>query len=237
MKTLLLWPLLLVFVFPVHDPTTPQEGSSVTVVSFKWSKTRQNVTASNPSTTGPGTPAPAMITENKNLQRNARVNDPAGVRDPNADTADGRSAAIDKMTQESRTGKGTAVDGFAYLVNVQNTSKKVIDILFWEYQFIDPSNPANLTRRQFLCGVSIKSDKQKELRAFDASGPGAAAVTAAGAANPPGAGFQEKVVINRVEYADGSSWTRKDWNAAEIKLSYQRAMATPWNPGEMCRGL
>jgi hypothetical protein len=235
MKTLLLWPLLLVFVFPVQNPTDPQDGSSVTVVSFKWSKTRQNVTAPKPST-GPDTPAPAMITENKNLQRNARVNDPAGVRDPNADTLDGRSAAIDKMTQESRTAKGTAVDGFSYLVNVQNTNKKVIDILFWEYQFIEPSNPTNPARRQFLCGVNIKSDKQKELRAFDLSGPGAA-VSAAGAANAPGTGLLEKVVINRVEYADGSSWTRKDWNAAEIKLTYQRAMATPWNPGEMCRGL
>jgi hypothetical protein len=233
MKTLLLWPLLLVFVFPVQNPTDPQEGSSVTVVSLKWSRTRQNISASNPSTTGP---APAMTTDNKNFQRNTRVNDPAGVRDPNGDTADGRSAALEKSTQESRTPKGTPVDGFTYLVNVQNTSKKVIEILFWEYQFSDPANPANVTRRQFLCGVNIKSDKQKELRAFDMSGPGEA-VSAGSVANPPGKGFLEKVVINRVEYADGSTWTRKDWNAVEIKLTYKRAMATPWNPGEMCRNL
>ena len=236
MKTLLLWPLLLVFVFPVQNPTDPQEGSSVTVVSLKWSRTRQNVSASNPSATGPGAPAPAMITDNKNFQRNTRVNDPAGVRDPNGDTADGRSAALEKSTQESRAPKSTPVDGFTYLVNVQNTSKKVIEILFWEYQFTDPSNPANVTRRQFLCGVNIKSDKQKELRAFDVSGPGDA-VSAGSAANPPGKGVLEKVVINRVEYADGSTWTRKDWNAAEIKSTYKSAMATPWSPGEMCRGL
>lgn len=68
------------------------------------------------------------------------------------------------------------------------------------------------------------------------SGPGAT-VSAENVADPPGKGFQEKVVINRVEYADGSNWMRKDWNAAEIKLSYQRAMSTPWNTGEMCRGL
>ena len=233
MKTLLLWPLLLVFVFPVQKPTDPQEGSPVTVVSLKWSKTRQNVTAANSPTTGP---APAVTTDNKNFQRNTRINDPAGVRDPTRDTADGRSAALEQTVGESRSTKSSPVDGFTYLVNVQNTSKKVIEILFWEYQFIDPSNPANITRRQFLCGVNIKSDKQKELRAFDVSGPGEA-VSAASAANPPGKGFLEKVVINRVEYADGSTWMRKDWNAAEIKLTYKSAMATPWNPGEMCRGL
>jgi hypothetical protein len=236
MKTILLWPLLLVFVFPVQNPTDPQQGSLVTVVSLKWSRARQNASASNPSVTGPTTPAPAMITANKNFERNARGNDPAGVRDPNADTLDGRGAAIEKSVQEARTPKGTAVDGYTYLVNVQNTSKKVIEILFWEYQFIDPSNPAIVTRRQFLCGVNIKSDKQKELRAFDVSGPGET-VNAGSVADPPGKGLLEKVVINRVEYADGSSWTRKDWNAAEIKLTYKRAMATPWNPGEMCRGL
>jgi hypothetical protein len=220
MKTLLLWPLLLVFVFPVQNPTDPQQGSLVAVVSLKWSRARQNASAPNPSTTGSATPAPAMITANKNFERNARGNDPAGVRDPNADTLDGRGAALEKSVGESRAAKGTAVDGYTYLVNVQNTSKKVIEILFWEYQFIDPSN----------------SDKQKELRAFDVSGPGET-VNAGSVAGPPGKGLLEKVVINRVEYADGSSWTRKDWNANEIKLSYKRAMATPWNPGEMCRGL
>ncbi|MGQ0760935.1 MAG: hypothetical protein ACT4OT_02780 [Acidobacteriota bacterium] len=49
--------------------------------------------------------------------------------------------------------------------------------------------------------------------------------------------LQEKVIINRVEFADGKSWMRKDWNANEIKAAYQRAMATPWSPTEMCRAL
>jgi len=44
-------------------------------------------------------------------------------------------------------------------------------------------------------------------------------------------------LINRVEFADGKSWMRKDWNANEIKAGYQRAMATPWAPTEMCRAL
>jgi len=47
---------------------------------------------------------------------------------------------------------------------------------------------------------------------------------------------EETAVINRVEFADGSIWQRKDWKFGEVRLSYARAVATPWG-GEMCRGL
>ena len=236
MNTLFLLPLLFVFAFPGQNPAATQESSSVAVLAFKWSKTHQPAKTPDPTATAPATPAPEMLPINKNFQREARMNDPRGARDPNDDTIDARSAAMEKIVQESRTPKAKAVDNFEYLVKVQNASKKVIEILFWEYQFIDQSNPANVTRRQFLCGVNIKPNKEKELQAFSLSGP-SEVVSVGSLANPSGNVFQEKVLINRVEYADGSTWQRKDWNAAEIKLTYHRAVATPWNAGEMCRGL
>ncbi len=236
MKTLLLWPLLLILVSPGQNPTASQEGSSVTVLGFKWSRTHQNVKTPDPAATGPATPAPEVIAANKNSARNARANDPMGARDPTEDTVDSRSAAIEKIVQESRTPKAKPTEGFAYLVRVQNVSKKVIEFLFWEYQFIDPSNPANVTHRQFLCGVNIKPNKEKELQVFSLLGP-SEVISVGSLANASDNVFQEKVLINRVEYADGSIWQRKAWNSNEIKLTFQRALATPWDPGEMCRGL
>jgi hypothetical protein len=236
MNTLFLLPLLFVFAFPGQNPAATQESSPVAVLAFKWSKTHQPAKTPDPTATAPATPAPEMLPINKNFQREARMNDPRGARDPNEDTIDARSAAMEKIVQESRTPKGKANDNFEYLVKLQNSSKKAIEILFWEYQFIDKANPAIVTRRQFLCGVNIKSNKEKELQAFSLSGP-SDIVSAESLANPSDNLFQEKVLINRVEYADGSTWTRKDWNAAEIKLTYQHAVATPWNPGEMCRVL
>ena len=236
MKTLLLWPLLLVFVFPCQNPTASPESSSVTVIGFKWSRIHQAGKTPDPAATAPATPAREMLAINKNFQREARMNDPRGAKDPNEDTIDGRSAAMEKIVQESRTPKPKPTDGVAYLVKVQNASKRVMEILFWEYQFIDSSNPANVTRRQFLCGVNIRPEKEKELQAFGLSGP-SEVISVGSLANESGKVFQEKVVINRVEYADGSIWQRKDWNFAEIKLTYERAVATPWNAGEMCRGL
>jgi hypothetical protein len=236
MKTLLLLPLLLMFVSPGQNPTASPEVSSVAVLSFKWSRNHQAAKTPDPAANAPATPAPEMLAINKNFQRNARANDPRGARDPNDDTIDGRSAAMEKIVQESRTPKAKAVDNFEYLVKVQNESKKVIEILFWEYQFTDKTNPANVTRRQFLCGVNIKPNKEKELQIFSLSGP-SEVISAGSLANTPDNSFLEKVLINRVEYADGSTWQRKDWNPNEIKLTYQRALATPWNAGEMCRGL
>jgi len=55
----------------------------------------------------------------------------------------------------------------------------------------------------------------------------------AGKADNP---YRERVRINRIEYADGSIWQRKDWNFAEVRAAVQRAVSTPWG-AEMCRGL
>lgn len=232
MRTLLLLTLLLLLVVPIRTATVTDGGSSVVVLGFKWSKSRQVAEQLEPTGT---IPAPAMIPANRNFERNRRANDPAGVRDPNADTLDGRSAALEKSVQESRTPKAKPVDGFAYRVKIQNASAKVVEVVFWEYQFKELANPTTVARRQFLCGVNIKPDKEKELQAFSTLGP-SDVISVASLANKSENLFEEKVVINRVEYADGSIWQRRDWNFAEVKLGIARAIGTPWGT-EMCRGL
>jgi hypothetical protein len=233
MRNLLICSLLLAFIGPGQTPTTSPDSSAVTVLSFKWSKTRQAIEKLDAATATVG-PAPAMIAANKNFARNVRANDPAGVRDPNADTLDGRSAAMEKNVQDARHPQLKPVDGFAYTVKVQNTSTKVAEVVFWEYQFIDPANPNVIARRQFLCGLNIQPGKKKDVQAFSLSGP--SDVISVGSLDKAGSPFMEKALINRVEYADGTIWQRKDWNFGEIRLTYARAVATPWG-SEMCRGL
>ena len=229
MRTLLLLPILLMPFAPVQGGG---DGSSLEVVGHKWTKSKQVVEKAVAQGT---TPAPAMIPANKNFERNRRANDPAGVRDPNADTIDGRSAAMDKAVRESRAPKAEQVEGFAYKVRVRNDAAKAVEIVFWEYQFEEAADASNLARRQFLCGVQIKGGKEKEILAFSASGPNGA-ISVASLAKRTDNPYRERVVINRVEYADGSIWQRKDWNFAEVKSSVQRAVSTPWG-AEMCRGL
>jgi hypothetical protein len=230
MRTLLLLPFLLAPVSPLQGGAG--DGAPLTVVSARWTKTQQKV--EHHDAEGPG-PAPAMIPANKNFERNRRANDPAGVRDPNADTIDGRSAALDRAIREARVPKSEMVEGYAYRVKVQNPAPKAVEVIYWEYQFEETANPSNLTRRQFLCGVQLKGGKEKELQAFGGSGP-AGAISAESLANKAASPFAERVRINRVEYADGSIWQRKDWNYGEVRASIQRAVSTPWG-AEMCRAL
>jgi hypothetical protein len=233
MKTLLLLSLLLAFLNPFQAGPPANEGSPLGVNSFKWTRARRNVETTD---TDGSVPARAMIPQNRNFARNARVNDPQGVRDPNADTLDGRSAAMEKSVAESRAApKSKPMDGFAYRIKVQNSSTKVVEIVFWEYQFHDPANPELVARRQFLCGVSIAPGKGKELEGFSLSGPSDVVnvkTLADNAANP----FVEKVLVNRIEYADGSIWQRKGWGLGEVKASYERVLREPWLPG-MCKSL
>ena len=228
MKTVLLLSVLLM-IFHSQSPVISNEGTPVVVVSSKWFKDRQAIA----QTPEGGVPAAAMIPANKNFEKNRRANTSPGERDPNLDTIDGRSAAMEKAVQESRAPK--PLDGFAYRARIHNASPKLIEIIFWEYQFKEAADSAAMSRRQFLCAVSIKPEKDRELQAFSLSGPHDV-VSVDALSKKSATSAEEKVVINRVEYADGSIWQRKDWKFGEVRLAYARAVATPWG-NEMCRGL
>ncbi|HEX8889622.1 MAG TPA: hypothetical protein VF779_10615 [Pyrinomonadaceae bacterium] len=233
---LLLFLLLLISVASVCGQTVSGDGSNVVVLGSKWAKSRQIIEPLNPSTSAVVPPAQAMIPQNKNFQRNAREQTSPGMRDPNLDTLDGRQAALEKNVLDSRTPQPQPVDGYTYKAKIQNASKKVIEIIFWEYQFKESANPETVTRRQFLCAVNIKPDKEKELQAFSVAAP-SGVISTSSLANKSGEKlFEEKIIINRVEYADGTIWQRRDWNFGEIKATFERAVATPWS-AEMCRGL
>lgn len=230
MKVLLLLSLLLSLLVSLQGPIVSSDDAPLTVANFKWSRERRNV--DTPPVEG-NAPARAMIPQNRNFARNARVNDPQGVRDPNQDTLDGRSEAIEKSVAESRSNKAQRLDGYAYRIKVQNPTTKVVEIVFWEYQFHDPANPDLVTRRQFLCGVNIPAGKGKDLEGFSVSGP--SDVIDVKTLNT-GSNFKENVLVNRVEFSDGSIWQRKAWNLAEVKGSYDRVLREQWVPG-MCKGL
>jgi hypothetical protein len=228
MNSILLSLLLLALVPQNQSPVVSSDDSPVTVVSFKWFKDRQV----SPQMEIITSPAPAMIPQNKNFERKRRENAPPGERDPNLDTIDGRSSALDKAVQDSRGPK--TVDGYAYRTKVRNSSSRPIEVIFWEYQFKASPDAEPLLRRQFLCGVAVKPEKDKELQAFSLNGPqGVVTIDMLSKKGVPGT---EAVLINRIEFADGSIWQRRGWNFGEIRLGYARAVATPWGT-EMCRGL
>src|SRR5947208_54472 len=120
MRISLLLPLLLISGSSIQNPpATDVEQSPVVVLAFKWARDRQPIENAVSASTAP---AAAMISVNRNFEKQKRINDPAGVRDPNADTLDGRASELERIVQQSR--EPQPVDGFAYLVRVQNASTK-----------------------------------------------------------------------------------------------------------------
>ena len=143
MKIFLLVTLLLMAIPQGQSGVAPaisSEGLPVTVLSIKWFKDHQTI-----EQTSANGPAAAMIPQNKLFERNRRANTSPGERDPNLDTLDGRSAAMEKAVQDSRAAK--PVDGFAYRVKIHNATAKPIEIIFWEYQFKESAAAAPLLRR------------------------------------------------------------------------------------------
>ena len=219
--------LLLLFVSPFCFSQEP-----ITIISSTWQRTTQKGEVIEPQMT---TLARAMIDENKNFRRNAREQQSPGAQDPNEMTVDGRSAAIDKINREARSAKTDDVIGYTYTANVRNDSGKTVAVIYWEYRFVELANPSNVVRRQFLCSVKLKNGASKELPAFSTLGP-SEVIDAASLAKSTGKLFDEKVIVNRIEFSDDSVLQRDGWKLHDVNDAVKRATATPWGK-EICRAL
>jgi len=226
-----LWLLLfLLFSVPSYAQTSApaDQKAPVVVVSASWMRDRQASDQAVQSAIGP---APAITKDSKLFERQKRVNDPAGVRDPNADTLDARGSELERIVQQSR--QAEPVDGYLYQVRIQNVSPKVIHNIFWEYRFMEVGNTTNVTQRPFLCGGEIKPERQKDLQIFSLVGP-SEVVNVKSLAKDPGKSYRAAVIINRVEYSDGTFWERNGWSVEALKLrpdSRSKSAAT------VCRSL
>ena len=188
MRVLLLLPLLLTCIALGQNAGGIQGSSPVVVLDFKYLKSRQTIR--NPDSPIVA-PAPDMSVAKKNDLRNTLPQATIGVIDPNTQTTDGRARA-----GKERAGSALAQinnRGWLYVPGkVRNAHTQNIEIVFWEYQFKELSNPANVIRRQFLCGVKIKPDKEKELQAFSVPGPGEV-ISVGSLTNKSGNLYEEKV--------------------------------------------
>ena len=184
----------------------------------------------------PSGPAKPILAENKYFQRKARENRTDNPIDPYETSVEGRSAAIDKAVQESRTPKAADVAGYQYAADVRNDADRgTIEVIYWEYRFTEIARPTNVVRRQFLCGVKLKKGEKRELLAFSTLGP-SDVIDAASLANSAGKIFQEQVQVNRIEFSDGSILQRQDWSFKDVKDAVKRVTSAPWG-NEVCRGL
>ncbi len=204
----------------------------VSVLSSRWYRTIKPAPKIVPQSVSPAKP---VNPGEKHFQRKAREQRTDNPRDPYDDSIEGRSAAIDKVVQQSRTPHPDDAEGYSYEVEVRNETGQTVSVIFWEYRFVEIARPENEVRRQFLCGVKVKNGEKKELSAFTLRAP-SDVLDVASLAKPTNKLFHEKVLVNRIELADGNILQRNDWKYADVKSAVEKVTSTPWG-NDVCRAL
>ncbi len=212
MLVTILLPILFVIQPPKQNPPAPDEPSPIVVTSFRWFRDRQSA---DKVVVPPRVPQPPTIDGTQTAGRNGRTDGTAPERDPNLDKIETRSGALDRIGEEAEAPR---VDGFTYEVKFKNLGTKQTQTIFWEYQFKEIAHANNASRRRFICGVKFKSDKDKLVQVFSTLGP-IAVINVKNLPRDSNNRFDQSIVIDRIEFEDGSVWQRRDWNIEEAKFA------------------
>ena len=97
---------------------------------------------------------------------------------------------------------------YFYNLEVRNIGKLKIKSFAWEYQ---SAGVPDISDRQFYCVINAKPNDKKEFELFTPLSP-SRVVDAASAGQKQDNNLKGVVVINKVEYTDGTTWLRRGWN-------------------------
>ncbi|HYO99110.1 MAG TPA: hypothetical protein VER76_02750 [Pyrinomonadaceae bacterium] len=112
----------------------------------------------------------------------------------------GRPTAVEVAARDPRA-------TYLYKAKVTNTESKVIRAIEWDYVFFDHAGGKEVGRHMFKSRVKIHPGKSAELSRRTASPP-TSVVEVTKTAKKLKEQYAERVEILRIEYEDGSVWTR-----------------------------
>jgi hypothetical protein len=180
-------------------PTLVQrEEPDMVVQKFTWDTIRANSDLIH-SALDPG---PAM-NEPVGIKPPPRTNEPQEIknrRDMNERRADMAAAVNAAQSNPPRQ------DQYFLRLEVKNVGTSVIKSIVWEYQ--PSSETTNYELRQYVCTMKAKPKESKTFELVSPYNP----VKVVQADAKTGQPRDGKVVINRIEYVDGSIWKRKGWS-------------------------
>ena len=174
-----------------------REEPDMTVQKFTWETIRANGDLIH-SALDPG---PSM-NEPVGIKPPPRSNEPQELknrRDMNERRADMAAAVNAAQSDPPRQ------DQYLLHLEVRNVGASVIKSIVWEYQ--PSSEIANYDLRQYVCTMKAKPKESKTFELLSPYNPEKVVQADAKTGRPKGG----KVVINRIEYADGTVWKRKGW--------------------------
>jgi|GEM_PF-1220485 len=199
MKVLFLTVLLALTPVLQQGPVVEREEPDLVVVKFNWNKIRLNNDLIH-SALDPGPPMNEPISIKPAPPRN-ESQDIKNRRDMNE-----RRAEMMATREAAKQAPNRNADQYLLQLQVKNVGTNVIKTIVWEYQ--PTTEAADYELRQYVCNVKAKPNESKKFELLSPSNP----VKVIQADVETGKTKDGKVVINRIDYADGSSWKRKGWS-------------------------
>lgn len=178
--------LLVLIAFFLPQQQVEREESDLLIVKFSWAREKQESHmirgAQNPG--GPiTTPIPS-------------------------DNRDLTSRRVDLRTMEKKA-EVTAekpVEYYQLRLELKNTGPNVVRSLVWEFR--PTAGPADYQPKQYLCALRVKPKEKKTLEIWTPYVP----VKLISVDERKDALKDGTLVINQIEYADGSVWKKRGWN-------------------------
>lgn len=194
-------PAILIFILILSGVAYAQ--SPIELVKFSWSKERLN---------WEGNPFGGPNENFHQMQFRARSEKRV------SDAKRSNSAEVGKLEKEAKAdaaiveseNKNSAPPRyyFIYRASMKNLSSKAIKEIDWDYVFLDAVTGDELDRRQFTSVQNIGPGKQKEL-VFTLPTPPTRRISVQALDKKERVGIDERVVVVRVTYMDGSVWEVK----------------------------
>ena len=184
-----------------QEVPNPPDPSKTEVVKFSWAKER--IGWQRDPFGGPV----ENFDETRARQRNERRIEEAKR---------GGSAEVDKIKREARADAANIAAKhkqpqsryvFVYKTTIKNLSDKPIKSIDWDYVFFDTTTETEIGRREFTSDEKISPGKSKEL-VVTVTKPPTQTISLTALNTGERKSLTERVVIVRIDYADGSSWQR-----------------------------
>lgn len=110
---------------------------------------------------------------------------------------------------------------YHYRLEVQNTNARIVKSFAWSYQPGEVPDPAD---RQFFCAIDAKPKEGKVIDLYSPLAP-TRVIDASKAGDKTEKDEKGNVMINLIEYADGSVWKRPAWNPATFSAEAKEKVA------------
>ncbi|HXR99178.1 MAG TPA: hypothetical protein VN724_01365 [Pyrinomonadaceae bacterium] len=191
--------LILSAVAYAQSPTDP----AIELVKFSWSKERLNWEG-NPF----GGPNENFHQMQFRARSEKRVSDAKRSNSAEVGKLEKDAKADAAIVENENKNSAPPRYYFIYRASMKNLSSKAIKEIDWDYVFVDAVTGDELDRRQFTSVQNIGPGKQKEL-VFTLPTPPTRRISVQALDKKERVGIDERVVVVRVTYVDGSVWEVK----------------------------